>query len=450
MKQNTLLVLLGTLCLWMSGQAQQTILEREVYFATGSADLDVDALLLLDSIVMLSDTATVRGVKLAGHTDAVGTEEANQSLSRERTLAVARYLKAHGIQTKAVRLKAFGEARAVADNQTAQGRERNRRVELKIYLEDEKPEGLEEEALTGVDESNMTGIVGIDLERSQVMPRNRGNYHCEKGLSIKGRRGVSVEVPPHAFDDCGGSNGSVSIQLKEYTNFEQVVGQDVSTMAGDTVLESAGMICLSAFAGRNQLDALAQGKTIKVRIPASRFDPEMRLYYSDQSRSVRDIVWRSAPSNPLSYDPESDSYLFETNELGCINLDKPAQSGQDLPIAIKVKPKMLYHANVYVAYTDRGTYSQGKLVDDQYIVFGSVPTGENIRFKGFLSTGKGLFRMDKRMRLEADDLVKHELDGQMVHLITDINRRGIKEKKGRDKFVGQKKGFWDWLKNIFS
>lgn len=440
------------LCLWFSGQAQHSILERQVYFATGSAELDNDALHLLDSIVMLSDTATVRGVKMAGHTDGIGTQEANQLLSKERTLVVARYLKKRGIQTKAVRLKAFGEEQAVADNTTVAGRKLNRRVELRIYLIEE--ETWDDEELIGIEEEAVTGILGVDLERSQVsqpLNRNSGNYDCEAGLTVKGRRGATIEVPAHAFKDCVGRNGPISIHLKEFTRFDDVVNQDVSTMAGDTILESAGMICISAFAGRRQLDALAKGKTIKVKIPASQFDPEMRLYYSDQDRSMRDIVWRSSPSQPLSYDPETDTYLFETNDLGCINLDKPGQNFEvALPLAIKVKPRLLYHANVYVAYTDRGTFSQGKLVDDQYIVFGSVPTGENIRFKGFLSTGKGLFRMDKRMRLEADNLQPIELEGKTVNLITDINRRGIKEKKGRDRFVGGKRGFWQWLKNIFS
>lgn len=136
MKKNTsstwLLVVLCMTGLWSQVSAQNTSTRERVYFATGSYDLDREAKTTLDGIIEHGETQVIHGVKVAGHTDAVGTDEANQTLSKKRALTVARYLRDHGINANVVRLKAFGEEKAVADNSTYWGRKQNRRVELKI------------------------------------------------------------------------------------------------------------------------------------------------------------------------------------------------------------------------------------------------------------------------------------------------------------------------------
>ena len=74
------------------------------------------------------------GLKLAveGHTDSVGGDEYNQKLSEQRSNAVREYLTGHGMQSAAVSSTGFGKTQPVASNDTANGRQQNRRVELVI------------------------------------------------------------------------------------------------------------------------------------------------------------------------------------------------------------------------------------------------------------------------------------------------------------------------------
>lgn len=74
------------------------------------------------------------GLKLdvEGHTDSVGTDEYNQKLSEDRGLSVRGYLTAQGMAEASVTSKGFGEGQPVATNDTAKGRQENRRVELVI------------------------------------------------------------------------------------------------------------------------------------------------------------------------------------------------------------------------------------------------------------------------------------------------------------------------------
>ncbi len=74
------------------------------------------------------------GLKLEveGHTDSVGSDEYNMKLSEQRADAVRDYLVQEGLTSDSVTSKGFGKTMPVADNSTAAGRQRNRRVELVV------------------------------------------------------------------------------------------------------------------------------------------------------------------------------------------------------------------------------------------------------------------------------------------------------------------------------
>jgi len=72
-------------------------------------------------------------VKLEGHTDSMGTEEYNQTLSEERAGAVQNYLVQKGACQRAdISTVGYGESRPIADNKTDAGRAENRRVDILI------------------------------------------------------------------------------------------------------------------------------------------------------------------------------------------------------------------------------------------------------------------------------------------------------------------------------
>ena len=71
-------------------------------------------------------------LSVEGHTDSVGGEDYNQRLSEQRGAAVREYLTQHGMAALSVTSKGFGKAQPVANNDTAAGRQQNRRVEIVI------------------------------------------------------------------------------------------------------------------------------------------------------------------------------------------------------------------------------------------------------------------------------------------------------------------------------
>ena len=77
-------------------------------------------------------------LEVSGHTDSIGKEEYNQKLSEKRANAVGDYLVKKGVAANRIVTKGYGETAPVADNKTASGRAKNRRVEIRSVLKEEK------------------------------------------------------------------------------------------------------------------------------------------------------------------------------------------------------------------------------------------------------------------------------------------------------------------------
>lgn len=110
----------------------KTITLEDVNFTSGDHHILAIAYPLLDSLAayLLSEQEVV--VQVQGHTDDVGTEEANMDLSIRRALAVKEYLTNSGIAEERISARGFGESRPKVENSTDENRAVNRRVEIEI------------------------------------------------------------------------------------------------------------------------------------------------------------------------------------------------------------------------------------------------------------------------------------------------------------------------------
>jgi outer membrane protein OmpA-like peptidoglycan-associated protein len=82
------------------------------------------------SLVLKEYNKTI--LEVAGHTDNTGSDQYNQALSERRAQSVAQYLESHGVNAQRVMTVGAGETHPIASNDTAEGRQANRRVELSL------------------------------------------------------------------------------------------------------------------------------------------------------------------------------------------------------------------------------------------------------------------------------------------------------------------------------
>ena len=109
-----------------------------VTFAFDSANLNSQFYPVLDKVADTLKEYDKTVVEVAGHTDSVGSDAYNQSLSERRANSVADYLSNHGMTRSRMVTVGAGEGHPVASNDTEEGRSQNRRVEITIVTVSEE------------------------------------------------------------------------------------------------------------------------------------------------------------------------------------------------------------------------------------------------------------------------------------------------------------------------
>jgi outer membrane protein OmpA-like peptidoglycan-associated protein len=107
-------------------------MKNDILFDTGSDALKAEGIVELNKMADILAKYSDDRVKIEGHTDSVGDAKHNQALSERRAGAVRTVLVSRGVQEKQIEVYGFGETKPVADNGSADGRAKNRRVELHI------------------------------------------------------------------------------------------------------------------------------------------------------------------------------------------------------------------------------------------------------------------------------------------------------------------------------
>jgi outer membrane protein OmpA-like peptidoglycan-associated protein len=110
----------------------QTIVLKNIFFETNSAQLKNASTAELERLKSLLDENPNMRIQLNGHTDNVGNDGENMSLSNNRAKAVYDYLIKQNISVNRLSYKGFGENTPIASNDTPEGRQQNRRTEFLI------------------------------------------------------------------------------------------------------------------------------------------------------------------------------------------------------------------------------------------------------------------------------------------------------------------------------
>lgn len=108
-----------------------TYIGSKLFFENNSDKLKVASLSQLDALILILNKYPGAKLTIEGHTDSVGKDDYNMTLSQKRSNSVKQYLTSKGIEEARLVAVGFGETKPVATNNTALGKAKNRRVELK-------------------------------------------------------------------------------------------------------------------------------------------------------------------------------------------------------------------------------------------------------------------------------------------------------------------------------
>lgn len=112
--------------------SEKVTFAADAFFDFDKSVLKPEAKAKLDDLVGKTSAVALEVIIAVGHTDSAGTDAYNQKLSVARSEAVKAYLVSKGIEKNRVYTEGKGEKQPVADNKTAEGRAKNRRVEIEV------------------------------------------------------------------------------------------------------------------------------------------------------------------------------------------------------------------------------------------------------------------------------------------------------------------------------
>lgn len=114
---------------------ERVTLQAGALFDTARSEIKPMGRTELDQLALkLSKIKNIENLEITGHTDSQGSDEYNRGLSMRRATAVADYLVSRGVARELISVKGMGEDLPVATNRTADGRAKNRRVEVSIRV----------------------------------------------------------------------------------------------------------------------------------------------------------------------------------------------------------------------------------------------------------------------------------------------------------------------------
>ncbi|WP_170589385.1 OmpA family protein [Ruegeria arenilitoris] len=130
---------------------------RKITFEPGSATVSSESRDSLNQIAEILRACGPIRIEIQGHTDSQGREEMNQQLSQSRAQSILNELRARRVPTKSYSAAGYGETQPIADNDTEDGREKNRRIEFRLI----RPEPVANQE---------TGLEALETQTSATEP----------------------------------------------------------------------------------------------------------------------------------------------------------------------------------------------------------------------------------------------------------------------------------------
>jgi len=119
------------------GEGIKITFDSGILFETNSSTLQTEAKTNITNLAVILKKYPDTNILITGHTDSDGTEEYNQTLSEKRARSVSDYTSIQGVTISRLSVIGLGENEPVESNETVEGKEQNRRVEIAIFANDD-------------------------------------------------------------------------------------------------------------------------------------------------------------------------------------------------------------------------------------------------------------------------------------------------------------------------
>ena len=264
--KTSLSLLFSIFCI--SSFAQDT-LKHTVLFNVDSYQIRSEELIELKSFLKSIENRQVNAVFIDGHTDHDASENYNQTLSENRVNSVVMQLPGSWTNTT-ISTTGHGELSPVQPNASTTGKQANRRVELRCIVSSFKPVSTDF-YFDGWEQTEQSFAINPFTENT-----------------IKGKDGTVIYIPANSF--CGVTGNEVTIRLKEYIKLEDIVLAQLTTSSNNRMLETRGMVDLSAHESSTELKLC---KPITLFFPTEGSPKGFKLFNGEHLPNENIVNWHA-------------------------------------------------------------------------------------------------------------------------------------------------------------
>lgn len=237
--------------------------ELLIHFDKDRSELTTRSIADLDAFLARCTLNGEYGFTVHGHTDSDGSVTYNDALSAARAEVVQAYLLTHGIGRDAVRVERSGELRPIESNADEHGMSVNRRVRITF---------------------DRTYYGDTDELRQALTAGSVQCFEIDGGNSstVVGQAGTSIDFAAGSFVDAKGRRvtGPVTIELTEALGHQAMIGHRLSTRSGGRLLETGGMLKVTATGSDGTALKLAADSPMQVALPNEAAQEGMQLFLS--------------------------------------------------------------------------------------------------------------------------------------------------------------------------
>ena len=168
-------------------------IHEKIQFDNNRATIRSASFELMDEVgAVIAKNPQIKRIRIEGHASAEGSRRHNKTLSAERARSVMKYLRDHGVPSGELVAVGLGSDRPIADNATAEGREKNRRVEFVIVEQDVVHRKVEVDAKTGKEKVIEENHERVKAPDDDTTTGGSGRRHARSTTAMHGK---SAERP---------------------------------------------------------------------------------------------------------------------------------------------------------------------------------------------------------------------------------------------------------------